>query len=110
VPRSNVGVKHAAGSGSEFSLLEQIAPLAAHMIRTQLVRGLGEVLCEPPHEAHIVVNRTRRMVATLELFEQLFAKMSHTRLAPVAHSLSRPQNSTANTRGDCGFVLTALQS
>src|SRR5215469_5409278 len=85
-------------SGAEFSLLEQIALVAANMIRTELVRRLAEVLREPLHEAHIVADRTCRIVAPLELFEQHFAKMGHSALPPVTHTLSRLQShSTGNT-------------
>ena len=86
------------GSRAELELPEQIGLVAAQMIRTELVRRLVEVLCEPLDETQIAPRRAGRVVATLELFEHHFAKTSHSVLPPVTHTLSRPQNySSANT-------------
>ena len=85
-------------SRAELKLREQIGLVGAQMIRTELVRRLVEVLCEPLDETQITPRRAGRVVATLELFEHHFAKTSHSVLPPVTHTLSRPQNySSANT-------------
>ena len=85
-------------SRAEFSFPEQIGLVAAQMIRTELVRRLAEVLCEPLDETQIAPRRACGVVTTLELFEHHFAKTSHSVLPPVTHTLSRPQNySTATT-------------
>src|SRR5450631_1235653 len=79
-------------SRTELELPEQISLVAAQIIRTELVRRLAEVLCEPLDEAQITPRRAGRVVATLELFEHHFAKTSHSVLPPVTHTPSRPQN------------------
>src|ERR1035438_8501814 len=85
-------------SRTELELPEQVGLVAAQIIRTELVRRLAEVLCEPFDETQITPRRAGRVVATLELFEHHFAKTSHSVLPPVTHTLSRPQNySSANT-------------
>jgi hypothetical protein len=50
------------------------------------------MLCEPLDETRITPRRLLRVVATLEFFEHLPAKMSHSWVPPVTHTLSRPQN------------------
>ena len=77
---------------AELKLSEQIGLVAAQMIRTELVRRLVEVLGEPLDETQITPRCADRVVATLELFEHHLAKMSHSVLPPVTHTLSRPQN------------------
>ena len=84
-------------SRAELSLLEQIGLVAAQMIRTELVRRLAEVLGEPLDEAQIVPDRACGVVTTLEFFEHHFAKMGHSGLPPVTHTLSRPQNYSTAT-------------
>ena len=84
-------------SWTELQLPEQVGLVAAQIIRIELVRRLVEVLCEPLDEAQITPRRTGRVVATRELFEHHFAKMSHSVLPPVTHTLSRPPNSSTAT-------------
>ena len=79
-------------SRAELELPEQIGLVAAQMIRTKLVRRLVEVLGEPLDKAQIAPRCAGRVVTTLEFFEHHFAKTSHSRLPPVTHTLSRPQN------------------
>src|ERR1700758_3126805 len=67
------------------------------MIGTELVRRLAEVFREPLHEAHIVPDRSRRIVTTLEFLEQHLAKVGHSNVPPVTHTLSRPHNYSVAT-------------
>src|ERR1700761_1293211 len=67
------------------------------MIWTELVRRLAEVFREPLHEAHIVPDRSRRIVPTLEFLEQHLAKVGHSKVPPVTHTLSQPHNDSAAT-------------
>jgi hypothetical protein len=67
------------------------------MIWTELVRRLAEVFREPLHEAHIVPDRSRGIVTTLEFLEQHLAKVGHSKVPPVTHTLSRPHNYSATT-------------
>src|ERR1700756_4165055 len=67
------------------------------MIGTELVRRLAEVFREPLHEAQIVPDRSRRIVTTLEFLEQHLAKVGHSNVPPVTHTLSRPHNYSAAT-------------
>src|ERR1700757_4276421 len=67
------------------------------MIGTELVRRLAEVFREPLHEAHIVPDRSRRIVTTLEFLEQHLAKVGHSNVPPVTHTLSRAHNYSVAT-------------
>ena len=85
-------------SRTELSLLEQVSLVAPQMIQAKLVGGLAEVLCEPLHEAQIVADRGVGVVTALEFLEHHLAKVCHSGLPHVPHTLNRPQNySTATT-------------
>src|SRR5665213_2767357 len=97
-------------SRAELEFPEQVGLVAAQIIRTELVRRLAEVLCEPLDEAHVTARRLCGIVAALEFFEHHFAKTSHSSLPPVTQLIRATNLLESHRRSDhgaCGFVLTA---